>query len=298
MKQILFSTLLLFSTSVFGQDIVVKNIPGSMSQNNQRTFQVDIPNSVLNSVKKNWLKYLQKDSEGKASVVDGNYLQEGVVNTSISPNPFSVYSKLQQTSDYTRLTVWFMDNEMIFFSRESDANQEILVKRYVYDFAFNEYQGVVAEELKSEVNDLDKLKKEMDKLVKSNEASLMLIGENKRLIERTNAQIEVVNNDIHSISYQITDQKKMVIENAADPNALKGAEKTLKSLEKEKRGYEADNERSGKLINKLDKEIRSEERKVDGFVNKKQLKETDISNQEEKIRQVKMKLDQLNSTVF
>lgn len=293
-----FSMLMLLSISAVGQDIVVKNIPGSMSQNNQRTFQVDIPSSNLNSVKKNWLKYLQKDSEGKASVVNGNYLQEGLVNTSISPNPFSVYSKLQQTSDYIRLTVWFEDNDMIFFSRESDSSQELLVKRYIYDFAFHEYQDVVVGELKTEENDLVILKREMDKLVKSNEASLMLIGENQRLIERTNAQIGVVNNDIHTISYQITDQKRMVLENAADPNALKGAERTLKSLEKEKRGYEADNERSGKLINKLDKEIRAEERKVDGFANKKLLMEFDISNKEEKIRQVKIKLDQLNATIF
>ncbi len=292
MKKLIAILCMIFGVSSFAQtqiSVIEENRP--MSKGTHPSFQIDVPEANLKQVKKDWLKYIGHGTNERDTEIEGEIIQMAAVKSNISPNPFNIYSKLVETTEFVRLTVWFTEDNKTFLSTVLNNDQSLAVRKYLYDFGIQEYKDVVGKQLKLEQDKATDLDKEMAGLVKSEEKSWANIEDYKRSIITANDNIKINNSDIKAISIKITDQKAMVDKTASDPNANKGAKKTLKDLESQKEDFFKSNEKNGENIDDWNKKIREEERNMAASVDLESIKLTEISVQKDKVLQLQNKMD-------
>lgn len=288
-KTILFITLVSLSFKGFAQNPIVVNVaPAPVSMDTQRSFVVVIPQTSLKDVKSDWLKYLGRESKGKATEINGELLQPAAVNKNISATPFNVYSKLMETNGGVRLLVWLDERSV---SKEPIQAQHLAVQKYVYDFAVQQYREAVKKELKTELDKQRKLESELAVLIKGEEKSVKTVNKNDRATERATDAISTNKEDIQNSTSKISNQKDNVERNAADANAAKGAKKTLSELEYGKKDLQKQNEKQGKSIDNRNKENRAEERNMVTSKENQATKTEALEKQKLVVQAVQVKLD-------
>jgi len=284
-------TFTAFSVGAFAQEPIIVTMdelnPSSTTRN---SYSVDIPQVSLKDVERDWLQHVGKHDKGKSSVVNGEYVQTGAVNTNISPEPFTYYSKLVETTKGIRLTSWLGQNNIVSASGVANANQDLAVQKFMHDFAVTAYREAVEDELKMEEDKLSDLEKGISKAIKTEEKTNKSIKENERDNDRAEDKIATNERDIKSTTQDITDQKDMVDATASDPNANKGAKKTLDDMKDEKEDLQKENEKKKEDIADRNKEIRAADRKMDAAHNVHDNKATDIDAQRDVVAAVKRKL--------
>ena len=294
MKSIFVTLLSVLSLSAFAQkQIIVQEGTVAMSKGTQTSFQVIIPQTTFKDVEKDWQKYVSTGSKGKATAVNGENFQPAAVNANVSPAPFNVYSKLLETTEGVRLTVWLTENDTVFISKEVSSDKDLAAQKYVRDFAVLEYQNAVKKELEAEQEKQKGFEKELEGLIKDEEKSGKKISSSQRSIQRANDAIATNNADIQNTSYKISDAKRMVERTTSDENANKGAKKTLKEVKNEKKKLQKDNESQAKSIDNWNKEIREEERNITDSQQKQAAKKADIEKQKQKVQEVQTKHDNI-----
>lgn len=290
-KQILFIALVILSLNGFSQNPIAVNVsPAPVSMDTQSSFVVLIPQAVLKDVKRDWLKYMNYGSPGKATEMNGENLQTGVVNKNISAAPFNIYSKLTETTEGVRLLVW-LDERSI--STQPSRAQHLALQKYVYDFAVQQYRLAVQKELKTEQAKQKKLENDLAGFIKGEEKSTKTVNANMRSTERTSDAITTNNGDIQNSTEKISDQKQNVERNAADPNAQKGAKKTLAELEGEKKDLQKQNETQNKKVDNKNKENRAEMRSMETSQENQANTTAALEKQKQVVRDVQIKLDNI-----
>jgi len=260
---IAFMLMNLLTYNVSAQDALLVEIESQPSASNaQSIFFVDIPQATQAKVEKDWIKYVGKRSKGRASVSSGQHIQLGAVNSNISAEPFDVNSKVVGTPNGVRLSAWLTRNNLAFVEKESIVGQDLAVKKYLRDFALDQYRCAVKDELKAEQSKLKDMEKSMRALEKSGDRSGRAVSSNERSKERTGKAMETSKTEIDQKSARIEGQKDMVDATASDPNANKGANKTLNEMKDERKDLEKLNESQGKNMDDLDVGTRQAERQV------------------------------------
>ena len=294
MRNILYTAVCAISLSAFAQKPVTVDVVSQvMSKDTQITFSVDIPQAELDDVESCWMKYVGEGSKGKAVLIDGIHQQSSAYNGNISPYSFNVHSKLTATSEGVRLNAWFTQNNSAFISNDSSSDSYKAVQKYVRDFAVREYRKAVQYELKAELDKLAERDKELAAMFENEEKSAKKIKENERSNVRSNEAIVTTDSDIRSSSYQIYDQKDMVDKTASDPKASRGAKRTLKNMEGNKRDLQKKNEKQGSNIDARNKENRHEKRSMVNSRKLQKMKTADIDKQRQKVNEVQTKFDNI-----
>jgi hypothetical protein len=322
MRHILFAALFIFSTVAFSQ-----TAPADTSQSGGKTppaaspadaapapvspsdaapiaapvaitvdtsqgpLSVLIPQAELKGVQKDWVSYAGKGSKGKAAISEGQYTQYQAVNKNISPDPFNITATFLGLAEGVRVSVWLSDNTNFQNSKQAASDRNLALQKYVHDFAILEYRKAVQYELNVNTEKQKTLEKEMTKLMKQENASIMKVEEDNRSIVKANDAIASNKHDIENVTAQIETQKAMVQTTAADPNATKGAQKTLDKLESDKKELLRKNDKEGKNIEKYNADIRSEERVKADIKEKEASMAADIEKQKQVVQQVQAKLD-------
>ena len=263
----------------------------TMRLDSQGFVSVTIPQSEQRQVQKDWIEYAARGSKGKSTVINGDNVQYAAVNKNISPSQFDISCRLLGTNDGVRVTVWLTENNTLLVSREQSNDRTIALQKYVHDFAVVEYRQAVMNELKTEQAKQNVMENELTKQIKDDEKAGKRIEGDRASIQHTKDAITTSNNDIQSITTKIEAQKVMVDNNAADPNASKGAKKTLRELEDQKKDLQKLNDKRGKEIMYLTNEIRADERVIADDKEKEAVKRSNIEKQKQTIQSVKAKLD-------
>jgi hypothetical protein len=291
MKNILIASLILFTLSAYAQvPLVVGMVPQTTDNATQISYVVLIPQAKLKGVEKNWNSYLTHDSKGWSSDDNGVHTQKNVLVKNISPDRFEMYSRMNETAEGVHLSAWLTQNGRALVSDAPDSGLDLAAKKYVYDFAIGQYREAVQVELKMEQEKQKKMEGELADLLKSKEHSIETVNENEREEKRTSAAIDVTNKDIDNASLDIHDQKQMVKTTASDPNAMKGAEKTLGNLEDDKQDLQKDNRKRNEHLDELEKENRGEARAMNTNEQDMALKTAAIEAQKQTVREVLAKL--------
>lgn len=294
MKKIIFAVLTILCVTAQAQNaIIIETLPQSNTITSQSSFYVEIPQATTKDVKKDWLNYVGKKSKGRSSENNDIYQQLGVVNKNISPNPFDIQSRFIETPTGVRIVIVLFQNNKSFISEDVTSSSNLAVKKYLYDFAIPQYRTVVKAELEAEKDKQVALEKELTNLNKKEDASIKTISENERFNERANEAIIVNNADIESTTTKISDQKDMVDITSADPNATKGAKKTLSDLESEKVTLQKEGEAYGKHMDDKNKDNRAAERRNINTNQKQEMKLKEIEAQKAKVAEVQNKLNNI-----
>jgi hypothetical protein len=295
MKQALFaSTLSLLFSVTFSQTVItVDTLTSLMSQGTHLAYHVEIPQVKLKTLEKNWCKYTALESKTKPVLINGEYVQSAAVNRSFSLNPFNVYSKLMDTAGSVSMTVWLSENDTVFISPWSGDEKDIAARKYVRDFALEQYKEAVKLELDAETDRHKQMQKEDEGIISQQEKAAKKISQNQHSIQKAKDDIAKNNADIQTRSHQINDAKDMVERTVSDENANKGAKKTLKDLESDKRKLQKDNENQNKNIDDWGKEIREKEREIADLKQSHEAKLKEIAIQREKVQAVQIKLENI-----
>ena len=286
--------MLFLTTTLAGQNqVIIYESPRPMSKSNQNAYLVHIPQAKLKSVTKKWIRYIANGSNGKMSHINGEYKQNEAINRNISPQPFTIYSTILQTTSDVKLTVWFCDSEMRFFSKERTPDQDLAIRKFLYDFAILEYQFAVNDELKTEQDKVISMENSLRKLIKSEELSIKKIGNKQRSIHSAHDAIITNDEDIQLLNIKISYEKRMINGTMMDFNASQGAQKTLRSLEQAKKNIQKKNQTHLKNIDRWNMEIREEERNILMSQQSQSFKTNSIEQQKLVVRQVQLKLDHI-----
>ena len=291
MKIIYFSSLALLPLLSFAQQtITVTEQEQSMSKGMQTSYYVEIPQTHLKEVEKDWLKYGAEKSKGKTISANGENLQNEAVNQNISAKPFSLYSKLMETTDHVQVSIWVSEDNVTFISNRSLNNKGEAVKKYLYDFAIMEYKKAVSEELSMETKSQKDMEKQLDALIKEDEKSNKKINSNQAAIKSAADVTMTTNTNLAGMDDKISAQQQMVLSTASDPNAHKGAEKSLKDLQNQRADMIKLNENNVKNTDNWNKEIREEERKISDNKEKQTQQVAALDIQKQKVQSLSNKL--------
>jgi len=257
----------------------------------QTTFYVDIPQTTRETSERPWLKYLRKGSKGKASEVNGQFQQLGVVNKNISQTPFDVHSTMVEAIGGVRLSAWFTKGGAAFVATDGAAGKDLAVKKYLHDFAVGQYRTAVTQELNTEKSKLKAMEKSLTKIIKEGERSGETINRNQRSGQRTTDAMTSSEQAIVNKNESIEGQRDMVDATATDPNASKGANKTMDNLKDDKKDLQKLNESQGRDLDDLNKDTRAAERKLTTAAERMTDMQAQIVAQRAVVAQVKVKLD-------
>lgn len=306
MKNILLLPLSFFYIASFGQvstltDSSAANtsIPSDLKITTSLTMRMDsqgfvsvtIPQTEQRQVQKDWVEYAGRGSKGKASVINGDNVQYAAVNKNISPSQFDISCRLLGTNDGVRVTVWLTENNTLLVSREQNSDRTTALQKYVRDFAVAEYRLAVMNELNTAQIRQKDMENDLTKLIREEEKAGKRIEGDRANIQHTKDAITTTNNDIQSTTAKIESQKAMVDNNAADPNASKGAKKTLRELEDQKEDLQKLNDKRGKEILHMSDDIRADERVIADYKEKEAAKTANIEKQKLTVQLVKTKLE-------
>src|ERR1041385_3586650 len=88
-QSIISGILGLFTITAYSQKPIIVHVsPRPITMDTQQSFVVEIPQTSIKEIKRDWLKYQGKGSKGKASELDGENHYTAVVNKNISADPF------------------------------------------------------------------------------------------------------------------------------------------------------------------------------------------------------------------
>ena len=291
-KSIAIISLLFISIVSFCQtQVLIEDTLRPMSKGLVNGYSTIITKATIKDVEKDWTKYMMEGAKTKPVSSNGEINMVGAVVKNISTKPINIYSKLLETLEGVKLTAWFTENDSIFISKDSNSEQHLAVQKFVRDFVIRELKGAATKELNAEREKQKVFEKELAGFIKLEEKSNKKISENQRAIQRAKDNITSTNGDIQRKEEQIISQKGMVEKTAADPNANKGAKQTQKDLESGKKKLQNQNESQGKIIDRLEKEIREEQRNIEDMKKKEDLKKADIEKQKLMVLNAETKLN-------
>jgi len=263
----------------------------TMRMDSQGFVSVTIPQTEQRQVQKDWVEYAAKGSKGKATIVNGDNLQMGAVNKNISPSQFDISCRLLGTNEGVRVTVWLTETPSVPVSQQQKSDRTIALQKYVHDFAVLEYRSAVMNELRAQQAKQNILESELTMQIKDEERAGKKIEGGRATIQRTNDAIATTILDIQGMSTKIESQKAMVDNNAADPNAAKGARKTLIEMEEQKKDLQKLNDKRAKEIMIRKDEIRADERVISDDKEKEAAKRVSIETQKQIVLGIKTRLE-------
>ncbi len=284
------SALVLVTSFAATAQIEVETTTAPEKSGAPTVFSVNIPQTILKITEKAWLHYIGKGSKGKASLDNGQHLQLGAVNKNIYHEPFEVRSTLVEGVDGVRLRAWFTKNGVAWPSKKGERDQNFAEKKYLHDFAIDQYRCAVKEELEDEQDKLKKLEKTMDSIVKEGVKSGQTISQNERSGQRTSDAMTASEKDIVIQSAKIEGQRDMLDATATDPNASKGANKTMDEMKDDKKDLQKLNESQGQDLDDLNADTQAAQRNSMTLQQRQEATQVQIDAQRGVVRQVEAKL--------
>lgn len=190
-----FSTLLLFSCSIFAQKTKVSESIEKIADGKYNCLVVNITGAEADDVSKAW-KDRMKDAGAKVSGKSEMMADDASI-ASISSNTIDVYSITEQKDGYVRFVVGFNLGGAYLNSREHASGYKA-AEKMVYDFAVSQAKKAVEKEIESQQALIKSAEKKVDDLTKENEKLARDIEDYKKRIEEAEKTIESNKSSIES----------------------------------------------------------------------------------------------------
>ncbi|MFN8277124.1 MAG: hypothetical protein U0T84_06560 [Chitinophagales bacterium] len=189
MKKLLLAAALLPLLATAQKEINVEPQDKENSQGTKPAFVMVIPQNSMKDVMDDWKKFIKKDSKGKIEEVKGELKLVGAVNTNITPNPFTIVSKMVETPEGVQLTAWFTDGD-VDIAPKTDPDKSVAIQKMMHDFGVSEYKAAVKKEVEKAVSQQNSFQKTFDGFVKDQKTAEDRITSHKRDIEELQKKIK------------------------------------------------------------------------------------------------------------
>ncbi len=210
MKRVLLSALIVLASLSFvkAQDITVKPGKASFSVGSKDAFIVEVYESDVKTVTKQWKKFL-KDHKGKVKAKDEIFGDDLKIKA-LSGNTCDVYSKIvDKGSKVIEIRVG-VDLGGAFLSQSAHPDKYPVFEGLLKNFAVEATKGGVLLQKKEQEKILSKKQKELKKLGSDKERLEKEIENYKKNIKKNEEEIEKKKEEIENKKKEIEEQKQEV----------------------------------------------------------------------------------------
>lgn len=214
MKTTLYLLVALIPSFVFAQnELVIEEGNAPMPYGMKASYSLVIPQAKLKDVTESFKKYIRTGTKAKIAEENGIISIVGAVNSNISALPINVFGKLTEMIKGISVTLWVSEGE-IFISQEVSPSKNEAVKKYLHDFAVQEYRNAVQNELKAEQDKAKEAQRLLDGFVRDYKKAETAISDHKAEIALREKKIkEEETNAANAVASQA--QQKAVVDGLA-----------------------------------------------------------------------------------
>lgn len=214
MKTTLYLLVALIPSFVFAQnELVIEEGNAPMPYGMKASYSLVIPQAKLKDVTESFKKYIRTGTKAKIAEENGIISIAGAVNSNISALPINVFGKLTEMIKGISVTLWVSEGE-IFISQEVSPSKNEAVKKYLHDFAVQEYRNAVQNELKAEQDKVKGAQRLLDGFVSDYKKAETAISDHKAEIALREKKIkEEETNAANAVASQA--QQKAVVDGLA-----------------------------------------------------------------------------------
>jgi molecular chaperone DnaK (HSP70) len=208
LKFILMASLLIFGLNTEAQDIQPHD--RTMSMGSHPGFYIDLEDAERKNVEKLWKNYLKEYSKKVKKNKKEFYTEEGRIPIVNGSAELTLHSQLEEGRNLTTLYTWVDLGGGVFMNEEDHPTQVEGFIKFMEDFYFVVKKDVIKRELEEEEKALEKLDKELKKLMDKNEDFHKEILKAQEKIRKAEEEIEQNLNEQNDKQVQIEKQKKLI----------------------------------------------------------------------------------------
>lgn len=280
-------TFLFFEGSRAQNPIVVSEDEFNFGGGNVPGYSVIIPETDYETTLKNWIKYLESGTRSKVVQKGENLSIFGARVKPVSEDPVNVYSTLAKDNNGIKLQAAMELQKDQFAGSTEYAN----ARKYLFDFAKDQYMAVVNAQLNEEQkklraleNDLNSLRNDQERMERSTSSSQETIEEGKQNLTDLNSQLAALTPQ----QYQGGDSAKVTGMGAASPSEVKDLEKERKKLNREIRSAED-------RIDKAERQIEENKRAMPGNLSEQEAAKRKVDDQQAVVNELEKKLNTIKA---
>jgi len=217
-------------------------------------LSVMIPEADYEVVLKDWIKVLQSNTKSKATNQNGEVSIFGARTKDVKEEPFNVYSRLLNHDSLVYLLAAFELTKDNYIERESTPDAFTRAKKFMKEFAVDEYTDIAKDQMDAEDKKLKEMEKELSSLENDLERLQKSIESNKKDIISEKENITVQKNESDLVSSNLNEQKNL-LSGMEDGAAKKEKAAFIKELEKRKKKAQNSIDSSEKRIKEAETEI-------------------------------------------
>lgn len=284
---------MLFGNVLAQEDIRVLLKDKKFYDEKATAFVVEIPQAEYNAVLKSWTKYLKENPKEKVIVENAEVSIAKKFIPKIANDSLDINSYVKEYDGHIVLAVSFnLRGEYI--SDRSDEEIFYPTKNYVRDFAVEQYQNAVKDELKEETKKYEKMESDLNSLIHANDNYIDIIKQAKREILTNKDLITLNEMDQSSKVLQIQTQKEIVYRLVNTPgDEQKEAKKNLKKIEGDFTKMQNKSKTYHNKILSLETKIRQNNRNIENNEKEQKFIKLDKDDQEYMVRKIQKKLDRI-----
>lgn len=272
--------------------IEVTETAKKMSQGLQPAFVVNIPETEIRDVERDWKRLQQKGTRSRVEQEEEEMKLSQAGISGVPGESITVYSRLYADHGQTILVAFF-EIDSAFFTPQQNPDIARSIRDYLRDFAVEEYREVVKSQLKDEEKKLQALVRTLESMRDEEKKNERIIKENEREIKNLKDEIEVNLSDEERKNEQIEQQKDMVEAVRELEEEHKAARKELRKLERDKKKIRRQRKNMYRKIDRLEAEIKRAKRDIRIGKEKQKQQEKVIKDQEEVVKSFQNKLDNI-----
>ncbi len=198
------------------------------------SISVVIPEVTYEKTLNDWIKTLQSGTKSKVVTENGEMTIFGAILKDITEFPVNVYSKLLDRDSALYLAVAFEIKKDQYIERATGEAELSRAKAFLFNFAKEQYIGLVEDQLKAEQNKLRDLDKELGSLDKDKSGMEKSIRSNDKSITSEKDKLIALNNELTSLSAAIDEHRRVL--SGMQPGEEKDEKAAyLKDLDKQKK---------------------------------------------------------------
>lgn len=296
---LLMALCILYFQSVAQKDIQVEQKIISIAEGSHQAFIVDIPEADFKKVNKSWAKQIRKSTKSKVEHIDDEIVIRGTRIKAIDDQPISIYSIILPVDSAIRLAAVFEIDSTFFDSDtvENDIHQQKQlnhVKRFMRDFAVEQYKVAVKSDLNAQKQKMASLNKSLLSLEKENEGYHKNIKEYEQDSLAAEEMITSLRNDSERKQKQIDDKKIERDNFTGDSEALTTLKEEVKLLEKDKKAISRKIQRAQKSIVKYHGNIMEMYRLIERNLELRETRKAELEKQQNKVDEIRLKLQAIH----
>lgn len=213
------------------KNVTVAPVVQTMSKGDKPGIMLDIPEVTVDDIQRDLEKSIKSKTKSKfVKVGNETSIQETIIKE-ISENPLNVFVLTTPLDSGARIITFMAEGDA--FIDEASGPKYDKMKTFVRDFGISAYREAVANQIRSEEKVLKDLEDDLDKLKKENEKLHTDIKDNETTILNSEVDIKANARQQEAKDEEIIQQKKLV-SSIKDKDLRKEENKKVNSLEKEK----------------------------------------------------------------